>query len=159
MLSWSRRSRPIDEIIAERLERNPSLIDVSRRATTMPVGSAANDSARPISLPMRRLMLGPGSAPRHSGSTLGRFWAKTIFKARALIGGPGMGSRSSESLPARLPKPTLGRPIRWLAALPFIGLIIGPFFVNRPTPLILGLPFLLARSCIYWLDPANREDA
>ena len=62
------------------------------------------------------------------------------------------------------------RSIRWLAALPFIGLVIGPFFVNRPTPLILGLPFLLTWivawilltsliMAVKWLDPANQEDA
>jgi hypothetical protein len=63
------------------------------------------------------------------------------------------------------------RSIRWLAVLPFIGLIIGPFFVNRATPFVLGLPFLLAwivawilltsliMAVIYWFDPANQEDA
>lgn len=62
------------------------------------------------------------------------------------------------------------RSIRWLAVLPFIGLVIGPFFVNRPTPFVLGLPFLLAwivawilltsliMAVIYWFDPANQED-
>jgi uncharacterized protein DUF3311 len=62
------------------------------------------------------------------------------------------------------------RSIRWLAVLPFIGLVIGPFFVNRPTPFVLGLPFLLAwivawilltsliMTVIYWFDPANQED-
>ena len=60
------------------------------------------------------------------------------------------------------------RTIRWLAIVPFLALIIGPFFVNRPTPLILGLPFLLAwivawilltsaiMVVIYACDPANR---
>lgn len=59
--------------------------------------------------------------------------------------------------------------IRWLAVVPFIALIVGPFFVNRPTPLVLGLPFLLAwivawilitsliMAVIYATDPANRE--
>jgi len=61
------------------------------------------------------------------------------------------------------------RSIRWLAVVPFLALIVGPFFVNRPTPLILGLPFLLAwivawilltsliMAVIYAADPANRE--
>jgi len=60
--------------------------------------------------------------------------------------------------------------IRWLAVLPFLGLIIGPFFVNRAMPFIAGLPFLLAwivawilitsaiMAAIYATDPANRED-
>ena len=59
--------------------------------------------------------------------------------------------------------------IRWLAVLPFLGLIIGPFFVNRAMPFIAGLPFLLAwivawilitsliLVVIYAADPANRE--
>lgn len=61
------------------------------------------------------------------------------------------------------------RSIRWLAVVPFLALIVGPFFVNRATPLILGLPFLLAwivvwilltsviMAVIYAADPANRE--
>jgi len=61
------------------------------------------------------------------------------------------------------------RSIRWLAVVPFVALIVGPFFVNRATPLILGLPLLLAwivawivltsliMVVIYAADPANRE--
>lgn len=61
------------------------------------------------------------------------------------------------------------RSIRWLAVIPFLALIAGPFFVNRPTPTVLGLPFLLAwivawilitsviMAVIYAADPANRE--
>jgi uncharacterized protein DUF3311 len=36
------------------------------------------------------------------------------------------------------------RPIHWLAVVPFLALIVGPFFVNRTHPLVLGLPVLLA---------------
>lgn len=61
------------------------------------------------------------------------------------------------------------RSVRWLAVLPFLALIVGPFFVNRAAPLVLGLPFLLAwivawilltsliMAVIYAADPANRE--
>ena len=57
-----------------------------------------------------------------------------------------------------------------LAALPFIGILIGAEWVNRTTPLILGLPPMLAwivfwivassalMGLIYWLDRANRRD-
>jgi hypothetical protein len=60
------------------------------------------------------------------------------------------------------------RHIRWLAVVPFLALIVGPFFVNQATPFILGLPFLLAwivgwilvtsliMAAIYAADPANR---
>jgi hypothetical protein len=60
--------------------------------------------------------------------------------------------------------------IRWIAIIPFLALIIGPFFVNRVEPLILGLPFLLAwivvwilitsviMALIYAADPDNRGD-
>jgi Protein of unknown function (DUF3311) len=60
--------------------------------------------------------------------------------------------------------------IRWLAALPFLGMLIGPFFLNRVQPLVLGMPLLLAwlvmwvvltsaiMAVIYAFDPANRED-
>ena len=63
------------------------------------------------------------------------------------------------------------RGVRWLAVVPFLALIVGPFFVNRPTPLILGLPVLLAwivawilltsliMAVIYAADPANRDGA
>jgi hypothetical protein len=62
------------------------------------------------------------------------------------------------------------RTIRWLAVVPFLALIVGPFFVNQPTPLIFGLPFLLAwivawilitsliMAVIYVSDPVNREE-
>jgi hypothetical protein len=62
------------------------------------------------------------------------------------------------------------RSIRWFAVVPFLALIVGPFFVNRATPLVLDLPFLLAwivawilltsliMAVIYAADPANRED-
>jgi hypothetical protein len=61
------------------------------------------------------------------------------------------------------------RRIRWLAVAPFLALIVGPFFVNRAAPLVLGLPFLLAwivawilltsaiMAVIYATDPSNRE--
>jgi hypothetical protein len=61
--------------------------------------------------------------------------------------------------------------IRWLAVLPFLGMLIGPFFLNRVEPFVLGMPFLLAwlvmwvvlasaiMATIYAFDPANRGDA
>jgi len=63
------------------------------------------------------------------------------------------------------------RAIHWLAVLPFLGLIVGPFFVDRVQPFILGLPLLLAwivawvvltsiiMAVIFVLDPAARDDA
>jgi len=61
--------------------------------------------------------------------------------------------------------------IRWLAALPFLGMLIGPVFLNRVQPLVLGMPLLLAwlvmwvvltsiiMAVIYAFDPANRAKA
>jgi hypothetical protein len=62
------------------------------------------------------------------------------------------------------------RMVRTLALLPFAAMLIGPFFVNRVEPTILGMPFLLA-WCVAWIvlsaaimaiifrfDPANRND-
>jgi len=62
------------------------------------------------------------------------------------------------------------RTIHLLALLPFAALLIGPFFLNRVEPTILGLPFLLA-WCVAWVvltsaimaiifrfDPTNRDD-
>jgi len=58
--------------------------------------------------------------------------------------------------------------IRALAVLPFLGILVGTPFLNRVTPLILGLPFLFAwlllwiiltsviMLVIYICDPANR---
>jgi Protein of unknown function (DUF3311) len=60
------------------------------------------------------------------------------------------------------------RNLRWLAALPFLGILIGPFFLNRVEPFVLGLPLLLAwlvfcvigtsavMGLIYLTDPQNR---
>jgi hypothetical protein len=58
--------------------------------------------------------------------------------------------------------------IRSLALLPFLGILVGTPFLNRATPLILGLPLLFAWQLlwivlasvimlvIYRCDPANR---
>ena len=58
--------------------------------------------------------------------------------------------------------------IRLLAALPFLGILVGSIFLNRATPLVLGLPPMLAwlllwivltsliMGVIYRLDPQNR---
>jgi len=60
------------------------------------------------------------------------------------------------------------RHLRWLAVLPFLGMLVGPYFLNRVEPFILGLPFLLAwlvfcviatsaiMALIYITDPQNR---
>jgi hypothetical protein len=60
------------------------------------------------------------------------------------------------------------RDLRWLAALPFLGILVGPFFLNRVEPFVLGLPLLLAwlvfcviatsvvMGLIYLTDPQNR---
>ena len=59
--------------------------------------------------------------------------------------------------------------IRVLAALPFIGILLGVPFVNRVEPLMLGMPFVLAwivmwvvlssiiMAIVYRLDPSNRQ--
>ncbi|MFL9983714.1 DUF3311 domain-containing protein [Paraburkholderia sediminicola] len=59
--------------------------------------------------------------------------------------------------------------LRVLAALPFIGILLGVPFVNRVEPLVLGMPFVLAwivmwvvlssiiMAIIYRLDPSNRQ--
>ncbi|MEZ0604097.1 DUF3311 domain-containing protein [Paraburkholderia sp. IW21] len=59
--------------------------------------------------------------------------------------------------------------LRVLAALPFIGMLLGVPFVNRVEPLVLGMPFVLAwivmwvvlsaiiMAIIYRLDPTNRQ--
>ncbi|MGA7965298.1 MAG: DUF3311 domain-containing protein [Gammaproteobacteria bacterium] len=58
-----------------------------------------------------------------------------------------------------------------LALVPILALLVGPFFLNRTRPFILGLPFLLfwisawaviaaaAMGGVYWLDPRRRSDA
>ena len=60
------------------------------------------------------------------------------------------------------------RPVYLLAVLPFLGLLGGIPFVNRVTPFVLGLPFILfwivlwvvITSLIMWViystDPRNR---
>ena len=61
--------------------------------------------------------------------------------------------------------------LRVLAALPFIGILLGVPFVNRVEPLVLGMPFVLGwivawvvlssiiMAIIYRLDPSNRQIA
>jgi hypothetical protein len=61
--------------------------------------------------------------------------------------------------------------LRILAALPFIGILLGVPFVNRVEPLVLGMPFVLAwivlwviqisiiMGIVYRLDPTNRQTA
>ncbi|HZZ13137.1 MAG TPA: DUF3311 domain-containing protein [Paraburkholderia sp.] len=61
--------------------------------------------------------------------------------------------------------------LRVLAALPFIGILLGVPFVNRVEPLVFGMPFVLAwivmwvvlssviMGIIYRLDTTNREIA
>jgi len=58
--------------------------------------------------------------------------------------------------------------LRLLAALPFIGILLGVPFFNRVEPLVLGMPLVLAwivmwvvltsviMATVYLLDPANR---
>ena len=58
---------------------------------------------------------------------------------------------------------------RVMAALPFIGILLGVPFVNQVEPLILGMPFVLGwiviwivlsaiiMAIVYRLDPTNRE--
>ena len=59
--------------------------------------------------------------------------------------------------------------LRVLAALPFVGILLGVPFVNRVEPLVLGMPFVLAwivmwvvlssviMAIVYRFDPANRN--
>jgi hypothetical protein len=34
--------------------------------------------------------------------------------------------------------------VRWLGALPFVGILLGAPFANSVEPLVLGMPFILA---------------
>ncbi|MFM0480159.1 DUF3311 domain-containing protein [Paraburkholderia strydomiana] len=59
--------------------------------------------------------------------------------------------------------------LRVLAALPFIGILLGVPFVNRVEPLVLGMPFVLGwivawvvlssiiMAIVYRLDASNRH--
>jgi hypothetical protein len=59
--------------------------------------------------------------------------------------------------------------LRLLAALPFIGILLGVPFVNRTEPIVLGMPLVLAwivmwvvltsaiMGVVYLLDPVNRN--
>lgn len=61
--------------------------------------------------------------------------------------------------------------VKWLALLPFLGMLGGPFVLNRVEPLVFGMPLLLAwlvacviassaiMGVIYLCDPANRPEA
>jgi Protein of unknown function (DUF3311) len=59
--------------------------------------------------------------------------------------------------------------VKWLAVMPFLGVLVGNPYFNRVEPLILGMPLILAwivlwivltaaiMAIIYVTDPANRE--
>lgn len=59
--------------------------------------------------------------------------------------------------------------VKYLAALPFLGILVGTPLLNRVEPLILGMPLILAwivlwivltavvMGIIYLCDPANRD--
>jgi hypothetical protein len=59
--------------------------------------------------------------------------------------------------------------IKYLAALPFLGILVGVPLLNRVEPLVLGLPLILAwivlwiiltsviMTIIYLFDPANHD--
>jgi len=59
--------------------------------------------------------------------------------------------------------------MRWLAVLPFLGILVGTAFVNQVEPLVFGMPLVLAWlvgwvilgaaiiAIIYAFDPANAE--
>jgi xanthosine utilization system XapX-like protein len=59
--------------------------------------------------------------------------------------------------------------VKWLAVLPFLGILVGAPLLNRVEPLVLGMPLMLAwivlwivltvaiMAIIYRCDPANRD--
>jgi hypothetical protein len=61
--------------------------------------------------------------------------------------------------------------VRWLGLLPFIAMLAGVAFCNSATPLVFGMPLLLAwmvgcviltsvvMGIIYLCDPVNRAPA
>ena len=61
--------------------------------------------------------------------------------------------------------------VKYLAVLPFLGILVGVPLLNRVQPLIFGMPLVLAwivlwvlltavlMAVIYWCDPANRDAA
>ncbi|WP_441249488.1 DUF3311 domain-containing protein [Kitasatospora sp. McL0602] len=71
--------------------------------------------------------------------------------------------------PTSGPTRTKGVLLPLLGAVPFVGILGGIFFVNRVTPYVLGMPFILfwsvlwlvltsaVMAVVYRLDPANRE--
>ncbi len=68
------------------------------------------------------------------------------------------------------PKGDWMRVVRWLALLPPLAVIVGPFFVNWVRPFVFGFPFLLAwliagvvltsavMAVIFYFDPENAMD-
>jgi hypothetical protein len=61
-------------------------------------------------------------------------------------------------------------PVRWLALLPCLGILIGTPFVNSAAPSLFGMPLILVwlsawvlltslvMAVVYATDPANRGD-
>jgi hypothetical protein len=80
------------------------------------------------------------------------------------------GGRGVEPQAVTLYRGAMMRSVKCLAALPFIGILVGVPLLNQVYPLILGLPLVLAwivlwilataaiMGLIYRTDPANRSD-
>jgi len=61
--------------------------------------------------------------------------------------------------------------MRWLAVLPFVGILAGTPFFDRTTPSIFGFPVILVwlvswvvatsaiMAIVYFSDPANRDSS
>jgi xanthosine utilization system XapX-like protein len=61
--------------------------------------------------------------------------------------------------------------VKYVAVLPFLGILVGVPLLNRVEPLVLGMPLILAwivlwivltaviMAVIYLADPANRDAA
>jgi len=62
-------------------------------------------------------------------------------------------------------------PLRWLALLPCLGILVGTPFVNSAAPSLFGMPLILVwlsawvvltsviMAVVYATDPANRDDS
>ena len=61
--------------------------------------------------------------------------------------------------------------VKYLAVLPFLGILVGVPLLNQVQPLVMGMPLILAwivlwvvltaviMAIIYRFDPANRDNA
>jgi hypothetical protein len=106
--------------------------------------------------------------PPEAGGTLLPH-GRTVVKSPAVVHGPGRRRSVAKRVGHACEEGVVLRYIPLLAALPFLGILVGIPLLNRVMPLVLGLPLVLAwlvlwilltsaiMAVVYMCDPASKR--